>query len=47
VGLINWWDPGGARRTLSQLKALGIKTFLMPLNPGNDENAVPSTIRAP
>jgi predicted TIM-barrel fold metal-dependent hydrolase len=38
VGLINWWDPGGARRTLSQLKALGIKTFLMPLNPGNDDN---------
>src|SRR6201995_3498809 len=38
VGLINWWDPRGARRTLSELKALGLKTFLMPLSPGNDDN---------
>jgi len=33
VGLINWWDPAGARSTLAQLKSLGIKTFLLPLNP--------------
>ena len=38
VGLINWWDPRGARRTLSELKSLGLKTFLMPLNPGTDAN---------
>src|SRR6201996_2834228 len=38
VGLINWWDPGGARRTLSELKSLGLKTFLMPISPGNDDN---------
>jgi predicted TIM-barrel fold metal-dependent hydrolase len=36
VGLINWWDPEGAARTLAELKALGLKTFLMPLNPGKD-----------
>jgi predicted TIM-barrel fold metal-dependent hydrolase len=36
VGLINWWDPQGARRTLAELKSLGLKTFLMPLNPGTD-----------
>ncbi|MET7481628.1 amidohydrolase family protein [Streptomyces sp. NPDC005538] len=36
VGLINWWDGKGARRTLAELKNLGIRTFLMPLNPGND-----------
>ena len=36
VGLINWWDPHGARRTLSELKSLGLKTFLLPLNPGKD-----------
>jgi predicted TIM-barrel fold metal-dependent hydrolase len=36
VGLINWWDPQGARRTLSELKSLGLKTFLLPLNPGKD-----------
>nr|BBX76948.1 amidohydrolase [Mycobacterium florentinum] len=38
VGLINWWDPRGARRTLTELKSLGLKTFLMPISPGNDEN---------
>lgn len=34
VGLINWWDPDGARRTLDEVKSLGLKTFLLPLNPG-------------
>ncbi len=38
VGLINWWDAEGARRTLTELKELGLKTFLMPLMPGKDEN---------
>jgi len=41
VGLINWWDADGTRRTLEELKALGLKTFLMPLNPGKDDNKVP------
>jgi predicted TIM-barrel fold metal-dependent hydrolase len=36
VGLINWWDAEGARRTLKELKALGLRTFLMPLSPGKD-----------
>jgi predicted TIM-barrel fold metal-dependent hydrolase len=36
VGLINWWDAEGARRTVDELKALGLKTFLLPLNPGKD-----------
>jgi predicted TIM-barrel fold metal-dependent hydrolase len=36
VGLINWWDADGARRTLQELKGLGLKTFLMPLSPGKD-----------
>src|SRR3978361_155856 len=38
VGLINWWDPCGAERTLSELKSLGLKTFLMPLYPGADDD---------
>ncbi|WP_163756290.1 amidohydrolase family protein [Mycobacterium botniense] len=38
VGLINWWDPKGTRRTLEELKALGLKTFLLPLNPGKGED---------
>src|SRR5690625_922968 len=28
VGLINWWDPAGTRRTLDELKSLGLKTVL-------------------
>jgi predicted TIM-barrel fold metal-dependent hydrolase len=41
VGFINWWDPKGARETLAQMKSLGIKTFLMPLKPGNFPNGEP------
>jgi predicted TIM-barrel fold metal-dependent hydrolase len=36
VGLINWWDPKGTERTLTELKSLGLKTLLMPLYPGAD-----------
>jgi len=38
VGLINWWNPDGTRRTLAEVKSLGLKTFLMPLNPGKGED---------
>jgi predicted TIM-barrel fold metal-dependent hydrolase len=41
VGFINWWDPQGARETLAQLKALNVRTFLMPLKPGNFEDGEP------
>lgn len=41
VGLVNWWDADGARRTVTELKALGLTTFLLPLNPGKDDNKVP------
>ncbi len=34
VGLINWWDAKGTRRTLAELKALGLKTFLLPMKAG-------------
>ncbi|UGT61344.1 amidohydrolase family protein [Nocardia asteroides] len=37
VGLINWWDGEGARRTLTELKSLGLRTFLLPLSAGKDE----------
>jgi predicted TIM-barrel fold metal-dependent hydrolase len=36
VGLVNWWDADGARRTLEELKSFGLKTFLLPLQPGKD-----------
>jgi predicted TIM-barrel fold metal-dependent hydrolase len=41
VGLVNWWDAEGARRTVHELKALGLKTFLMPLSPGKDVDKRP------
>lgn len=41
VGLINWWDAEGTRRTLTELKGLGLRTFLMPLHPGKDEDKKP------
>ncbi|HEX3899404.1 MAG TPA: amidohydrolase family protein [Mycobacteriales bacterium] len=41
VGLINWWDADGARRTLAELASFGLKTFLMPLVPGKDEDKRP------
>jgi predicted TIM-barrel fold metal-dependent hydrolase len=41
VGLINWWDADGARRTLEEAKSFGLTTVLMPLNPGKDGNKVP------
>lgn len=36
VGIINWWDPEGAKRTVNEVKALGLKTFIIPLFPGKD-----------
>jgi len=41
VGLVNWWDPAGTERTLTELKALGLTTFLMPINPGRTEDKAP------
>ena len=47
VGLINWWDAEGARRTVNELKALGLKTFLMPLMPGKDLDGKPIDYASP
>jgi predicted TIM-barrel fold metal-dependent hydrolase len=30
VGFVNWWDAKGTRRSLQEMKALGIRTFLLP-----------------
>lgn len=38
VGVISWWDGDAARRSLDHMKELGIKTFLMPLSPGKDDD---------
>ncbi len=41
VGLVNWWDADGTKRTVNELKEFGLKTFLLPLNPGKDEDKRP------
>ncbi|MEZ5166809.1 MAG: amidohydrolase family protein [Acidimicrobiales bacterium] len=41
VGIANWWDADGCRRTLAEMKALGITTFWMPLKPGFDDDKKP------
>lgn len=41
VGLVNWWDPAGAEAMLDELRSLGIRTFLLPLNPGKDDDGKP------
>ncbi len=47
VGLINWWDGDGARRTVDEAKALGVKTFWLPLKPGNDSDGKPIDYNSP
>jgi len=41
VGLINWWDAAGTRRTLEEMKSLGIRTFWLPLKPGKGADGEP------
>ena len=47
VGVINFWDGDGARKTLEELKGLGLKTFLMPLKPGKDDDDKPIDYNRP
>jgi predicted TIM-barrel fold metal-dependent hydrolase len=47
VGLINWWDPDGARRTLAELTSFGVRTFVLPLKPGNGPEGKPLDYNGP
>jgi predicted TIM-barrel fold metal-dependent hydrolase len=47
VGLINWWDADGARRTLTEMKALGVRTFWLPLKPGVGSDGKPIDYNSP
>ncbi|HXX90068.1 MAG TPA: amidohydrolase family protein [Acidimicrobiales bacterium] len=47
VGLMTWWDAEGARRTLAEMKALGIRTFWLPLKPGNGADGKPIDYNSP
>lgn len=41
VGLINYWDVDRVSASIDRLKALGLKTFMLPLNPGKDRDGDP------
>ena len=47
VGLINWWDGDGARRTLAELKELGLKTFLHAAQAGQGRRQGPIDYASP
>jgi predicted TIM-barrel fold metal-dependent hydrolase len=47
VGMINWWDGDGARRTLAELRDLGLTTFWLPLKPGLGDDDKPIDYNGP
>jgi predicted TIM-barrel fold metal-dependent hydrolase len=47
VGLVNWWDAAGARRTLEEMNSLGIRTFWLPLKPGVGSDGKPIDYNSP
>ena len=44
---MSWWDGDRARRTLTEMKDLGLKTFLLPLKPGKDAEGKPIDYNSP
>jgi predicted TIM-barrel fold metal-dependent hydrolase len=47
VGMVNWWDGDGCRRTLTEMKDLGITTFWLPLKPGAGDDGKPIDYNSP
>jgi predicted TIM-barrel fold metal-dependent hydrolase len=47
VGVMSWWDGESAHRTLTEMKELGLRTFLLPLKPGKGADGVPIDYNAP
>jgi predicted TIM-barrel fold metal-dependent hydrolase len=47
VAMVNWWDGDGCRRTLTEMKALGLTTFWMPLKPGAGDDGKPIDYNSP
>src|ERR1700712_4897930 len=41
VGFANFWDPSRFEASLAEIKALGLKTFMIPQNPGNGLDGQP------
>jgi predicted TIM-barrel fold metal-dependent hydrolase len=47
VGVMSWWDGEAARRTLTEMKQLGLTTFLLPLKPGKGLDGSPIDYNSP
>jgi predicted TIM-barrel fold metal-dependent hydrolase len=41
VAIANWWKPAKARASIQEIKALGLKTFMIPQSPGKNEAGEP------
>jgi predicted TIM-barrel fold metal-dependent hydrolase len=47
VGIPNWWDGEGCRRSLAEMRQFGLTTFWMPLKPGADDDGKPIDYNSP
>jgi predicted TIM-barrel fold metal-dependent hydrolase len=47
VGFINFWDPARAVESIRHAKDLGLKTFMVPIQPGNNAEGKPIHYAAP
>lgn len=36
VGIPNYWDAGAARASIQHIRDLGLRTYILPINPGKD-----------
>lgn len=41
VAILNWWDPGATRDALAEIKSLGFKTAMIPIQPGKFADGEP------
>jgi predicted TIM-barrel fold metal-dependent hydrolase len=41
AGMMNFWDIGAARESVQHIKALGLKTLMLPIDPGKFEDGRP------
>lgn len=47
VGFVNFWDPARAAESIRHAKDLGLKTFMLPIQPGNGPDGKPIHYAAP
>ena len=47
VAIPNYWDPAEAKASLEEVKALGARAVMVPLNPRNDVDGLPIALNNP